>query len=307
VVTQSKILDVAMLDTYFILATTEDGKTWVESHDNMWDNGKDAAEEAERLNNYYRTCSWSHNRNRRYRVRRVVNTDSDNFMVREAAKNHNYLDLSKLPDYAFIVPWRLAHFHPEDKTKARFFRCVEDAVQEHYTVTRLPRFLTNYCDLPIEDCEEFLVDCGYYSGSASFEILRDADEIEMAYVHGPQSCMNDPDDYPLPDPHPARAYASPDLGVAVAKRGNDVTARAVVFPERKIYYRIYGHAKLLEAWLKSEGYRCTSADSAWRDARLMKIVYDDDYDNGYICPYLDMSLTVSVSRYGSQSCEGYIL
>jgi hypothetical protein len=246
-----------------------------------------------------------------------VDTDNDNFLARENAKGHNYIDKTKLPDYACMPYWRLAHFHPEDKTKARFFRDIEDAIAEKYLVCKLTRFLITHCELPIEECEDFLVDCGYYSGKAEFDILRDADAIERAYTDGPSSCMNDPDEYPLPSVHPARCYASPDLGLAIVKREGECTARAVVCPERKIFATIYGHSKLLEGWLKEQGYRRTRAWSAWRGLRLMKIKYDEF--ETILCPYLDMSDTVSKSRdgkylriagphgaYGARNCDGYL-
>jgi hypothetical protein len=228
---------------FFILAkSTDDGKTWTDEFDRKFETGAEAQDIAKRLNSHYKNIRW--------RVRRVIDTDSDNFVAREMAKNHELLDMSKLPSWAEAPYYRFAHLHPDDKTKVKFFSSVENAIIERWTVTRLTRYLTVHCDIPIENCEQFLIDIGYYSGKADFKILRNADEIESAYVNGPTSCMNDPDDYPLPDIHPARAYASPDLGLAVLYREDECVARAVVFPERKIYGRSYGHTKLLESFLK---------------------------------------------------------
>jgi hypothetical protein len=297
---------------FFILAISNDGGTsWEDDFENRYESGAEAQEEAKSLNRWYGSRSL-----RRYRVRRVVETDSDNFIAREQAKGHKFIDMTELPDHAYCPYYRLPHINPDKPREIRFFRSAEDAAVGRYTSCSMTRFFSSYCELNHQEFDDFLVEIGYYEGTAQLRILRDADEIERAYVDGPTSCMNDPDEYPLPDPHPARMYASPDLGVAVLERDGDCIARAVVNVERKIFHRVYGHGKVLKEELKKRGFRQTGAWSAWRGSRLLK-VYDEDYE-AYICPYLDMSRTVSRSRCGnylriagpmgslsSQCCAGF--
>lgn len=301
---------------FFILANSHDGgESWVDDFSETFTTGKEAQERVVYYRDYY--SSWRPEF--RSRVRKVVDTDSDNFIARELAKGHNFIDWSKLPAGVTIPPYHLAHFHPTEKGKVRFFRDTENAVEERYTVCSLTRFFATHMELAVEDFEDYLIEIGHYSGKSQFKILTTEEDIVAAYENGPTSCMNDPEDYPLVDPHPASVYASPDFAVAVMQRDGeaDITARAVISPVKKIYFRIYGHSKLLEAHLKEQGYRRTGAWSAWRGLRLKAIEYNGGWDEEYICPYLDMSETVSLSRckqylkiagphgrFSSRNCDG---
>jgi hypothetical protein len=271
--------------------------------ENTWQSGAEAQEEARRQNEWYKSRSdrFTSYANYRYRVRKVVDTDSDNYVAREMAKGHNFIDMSRVPKYVTIPNYYLAHIHPDDKNKVRFFPSVENAVEGRWLVVGLPRFLSHYMDMEAEDAENYLVEVGYYSGKSELKFLTKAEEIVSAYRNGPTSCMNDPDEYPLPDIHPATVYASPDLALAVLDRGggDGVSARTLCCPARKIYGRVYGHAKLLESKLKELGYRKTTAKSAWEGLRIQKIEYTDGDDEGdFLCPYIDVSATVRQSRDG---------
>lgn len=299
---------------FFILAYSRDGgKTWEDQFNNMFQTGEEAQKEAKDLNSYYK----SGNHGVRYRVRRVVDSDNDNFVNREKAKGFITVTTDGLPDYTYWPYWRLPHIDPENKRHVRFFRSLSDAIEGKYTSMLMSRFFGRSCDLESEDFDQKLIDMGFYDGVRHVEILRDADQIQDAYENGPCSCMNDPDNYPLGDIHPSRVYASPDLGLAVLKNGNDCVARTVIWPDKKIYGRIYGHSKLLADDLKKLGYRNTVAKTAWVGARLLKI-FDEGAD-AYVMPYLDMSPTVSSARggkyfriagdrgiYCSQECTGYL-
>lgn len=282
---------------FFILAQSRNGgKTWEDQFHQQFETGKEAQAEAKRFNDSSKR--WGNNQNR-WRVRQVVDTDGDNFVTREKAKNHKFIDWSKIEGKVWksCNPyWQLAHIDPTNSRHARFFRELPHAITGRYTSMLLTRFFSSHVGLEDEQFMDYVTELGFYEGQAEFEILRDPDEIEEAYANGPRSCMNDPEDYDLScnNYNPVRIYGSPDLGLAVLKRGTDVIARTVVFPERKIYARIYGHAKALKAELDKLGYRHTVAATPWRGARLLAI-YDQD-EGAYVCPYLDMSDTVSLSR-----------
>lgn len=295
---------------FFILAESRDGGvTWNDRFDlNRFESGQQAQERAK----HYNSFSGS-----RWRVRKVLDTDDDNYIAREAAKNLVVVTKDNLPDYVYWADYWFPHIDPDNKRNIRYFRTVQDAVTCKYTSMKMSRFFATVCELELEDFESKLLELGFYEGVREFKILRDADEIEAAYENGPRSCMNDPNDYPLGDIHPARAYASPDLGLAVIMCEDDCVARAVVRPDKKIYCTIYGHVSLLKDELKKLGYRKTHAVSAWRGARLLKIY--DNYTDAYVCPYLDMSATVSESRdgkylrmagrdgkFGAQNCDGFV-
>ena len=85
--------------------------------------------------------------------------------------------------------------------------------------------------------------------------------IETVYRRGPNSCMGHgrasydhrlDDDH---DIHPACVYGAGDLGVAFLRRGGRITARALVWPDRKVFGRIYGDEERLRRALDEAGYQ----------------------------------------------------
>jgi hypothetical protein len=94
--------------------------------------------------------------------------------------------------------------------------------------------------------------------------------------------------------HPVRVYGAGDLAIAytTGKSGN-VSERAICWPERKVYGRVYsdGSHRLVKL-LKAEGYREFSAKDL-EGARLLKMIYRDtkrdpaiDY---FVMPHIDAS------------------
>lgn len=283
----------------FILAFSRDGgKTWSDELHRTWKSGQKAQEECQRINQLNRErAHYSGSReygNHRYRVRQLLDTEDTNFYAREAAKGFTPLDF----DFEFQPqPCALVHINPDNPKQVRFFDDVTDAIRCHYTVMNLTRFLSSYMGENDNKIQEYLVKSGYYSGDYEFKITGNEAEILWAYENGPTSCMNDPDEYPLPNPHPCVVYAESDLAVAVIKRGDNCTARAVVWPEKKIYAKVYGHDKLLTEELEKAGYHCCFSHNRWRGARIRKIWDPDGF--AYLMPYIDMAMTLSKARGGN--------
>lgn len=87
--------------------------------------------------------------------------------------------------------------------------------------------------------------------------------------------------------HPAVVYADCDLGVAYRGPLSCVLQRAVVWPDRKQYVRIYGDGTLGQL-LERAGY---TKVTAFQGARIRRI---STPDGGFLMPYLDSELDVSV-------------
>ena len=81
------------------------------------------------------------------------------------------------------------------------------------------------------------------------------DEFEELYTKGPSSCMSHPIEKYLSPVHPVRMYVAGDLQLAYMKRDGRVVARSLVWPERKLYSRIYGDGGRIEPLLQKEGYK----------------------------------------------------
>jgi hypothetical protein len=90
--------------------------------------------------------------------------------------------------------------------------------------------------------------------------------------------------------HPVRAYTSPDLALAyTVDSAGKTTARAVVWPAKKIYSRLYANSDALARALQAQGYARAgyyenSSGRTFKDARMRRI--ETDCGN-YLMPYLD--------------------
>jgi hypothetical protein len=82
-----------------------------------------------------------------------------------------------------------------------------------------------------------------------------ADAIERVYTEGPESCMSHGEDNYDSHCHPVRVYGDSDLRLAyVTDAAGTPTARALVWPEKRLHARIYGDETLLAYLLKAAGY-----------------------------------------------------
>lgn len=81
------------------------------------------------------------------------------------------------------------------------------------------------------------------------------DEFESFYTTGPSSCMSHPADKYTSHIHPVRVYAAGDLALVYMKRDGRIVARALCWPEKKIYSRVYGDSGRIEPLLSKEGYK----------------------------------------------------
>lgn len=117
----------------------------------------------------------------------------------------------------------------------------------------------------------------------ALKIATTADDIEHVYTTGPSSCMSYAASDYRSSCHPVRAYGgSPDLQLAYIEPQEDrITARALIWPDKKIYSRIYGDEGRLKPLLVAAGYSSGSLSGA----RLRAI--RDDEGRGFVMPYVD--------------------
>ena len=140
----------------------------------------------------------------------------------------------------------------ETSCKVSFYLSPEDAVANRRTEMTLGRYLMRFYGVPNnatphkDSCQELsetnikaiVAEVKARAENGKIKIAMDADTIEKVYskMNGPSSCMAHPYtayDTKLPQ-HPVRMYAAGDLGVAYMTQGGRVTARAVVWPEKKL-------------------------------------------------------------------------
>ena len=139
--------------------------------------------------------------------------------------------------------------------------------------------------------ERFIAQCQQAAEDRKLKFAVTADDIESVYTtSGPNSCMSHSVEDYRSEVHPVRVYGDSDLQVAyIGTLGLKISARAVVWPERKTYVRTYGANTLIQAELERLGYtRDTDLDGA--HVRLI-----EEY-RGIVMPFIDGCDGASVSR-----------
>lgn len=141
------------------------------------------------------------------------------------------------------------------------------------------------------------------------------DEIVGVYTSpGPSSCMQYDDDASNwqnygrynPGRNPTFVYGAGDLAVAYLKNpSGKISARVLVWPEKKVYSRIYGDVERMEIALEQMGYECDVTEhnlnacnkGGFDGARLLRVVTDH---GRMIAPYID-------AQYGVQDKGDYLV
>lgn len=118
------------------------------------------------------------------------------------------------------------------------------------------------------------------------QLATDPDDIVRVYRNGPRSCMA--------GSQCVGVYGAGDLAIAYLEAVDDeITARALCWPERKVYGRVYGDAVRLVDALHAAGY-AEAPDRAFNGARLLKEQAPGEAAHCYTLPYLDRAYGVEI-------------
>jgi hypothetical protein len=180
--------------------------------------------------------------------------------------------------------WALHFPYPADKDHAKiaFTASEEHGLADRQTVMRPGAYLTKFYGdvLTPAQIQEWALAWATKFAPVTLQYATTADEIQAVYTTGPDSCMSHDAGSYVGRVHPTRAYAGPDLQVAYITDASRPTGRAVVWPDRKQYARIYGDYDRMKDALEREGY----APGDLCGARLAVLEADN---GGYHLPYLD--------------------
>lgn len=180
------------------------------------------------------------------------------------------------------IPGHYAHLSTDKDGLIAYTQDDVKGVGDKQTQIRPGRYLTRYYpELSAADVRRLVRDV---PRPATLAFARTADEIEHVYLVGPHSCMsNAADTYEGPC-HPVRVYGDSDIALAYAvPPGGKPTARALVWPERQRFGRIYGDEPLLEQLLGDVGF----TRGSFAGARIRRIPVEPDDDVRVVMPYLD--------------------
>lgn len=217
------------------------------------------------------------------------------------------LDKQSLLSIPAFIDWCLDH--PEVRRRMTETARAWDyaSVDEYYATQYTPRIRKALADEQRRHAIQFSSPVKFAGPLSSAdadadEIKRVGDLIERVYTNYASigaleaSCMRLPaESYSArvnrKRIHPTRAYVSPDVAIAyIADADGRTLARALCWPERKIYSRVYAANDALHAALQAQGYvksgyyGALSNARSFKGARLSRI--ETDCGN-FAVPYLD--------------------
>jgi hypothetical protein len=241
---------------------------------------------------------------------------SEDWQVRESGRFSSGEYLPVAWQYADFwrdrAPETLTHFCHRSKDKPAFIAYTESpekGARDIQTRLRPGVYLKRYFGDVLSDAEitQYARLHAMLSGETEYEIrfARTADEIEQVYITGPASCMSE-SARQYSGIHPVRVYGDSDLQLAYieAESGyhdEPIMARALVWPERKVYGRVYPTP---ERYYDSEREEAKAAQAAlirgleglgysrgdFEGAKIRKI---ESRDHGHVMPYPDGVQSVS--------------
>lgn len=255
----------------------------------------------------------------RVRLARIV---TEAWRLREAGRlaDGSYVPL---PAWWQAAPWwqgsvpardHFAHM-ASDGARIAFTENAEKGAADIQLVLSATKYLARYFSdvLPSHEIARIGLDL-----RAQFFELKMSDKAEdfvKVYVEGSiSSCMAKKPSYYSSKCHPVEVYATGDLHIAWIEDTSadedefNLIARAIVWPEKKTYTRIYyhdtaGHDQMEKA-LSDLGY--TKKSRGFTGARLERI----EQDGGFVAPYLDMQCSVTddgdylvIDPHGEIECD----
>ncbi len=202
--------------------------------------------------------------------------------------------------------WVHVSVHPEKPDMIAYTRTLKDGMRDRQVRVKLGRYLAQTFGDKLSDQKIAQLVAQHNEHQCEklrWHIAMTPKRIETVYRRGPNSCMSksrryfDRDIDTVHDAHPTSIYGAGDLGVAFLRREGRITARVLVWPERKVYGRVYGDAERLCRALHEAGYQSEYdhrkavkdaggdqfVDGGFNGARLLKLEVDDVL----VAPYMD--------------------
>lgn len=203
------------------------------------------------------------------------------------------------------VKWMkyLPRVSKDNPSQVAFYESEEKRRAGRLTRTKPGRFLRRCFtkdELSDQGVEELANEWIATYSPQDIHVLTCPDEIEAAYTERRfGSCMGYARSHYSSSEHPVRVYGSTDavksdLAVAViydagAEQGDfeNIAARCIVWPDKKIYGRLYGDVGKMKFQLETAGY----SEGNFTGARIR---YIKDGPGPAVCPYIDVADSVSI-------------
>jgi hypothetical protein len=181
------------------------------------------------------------------------------------------------------------HIDPDDPTKVRFIANQEDGLAGRYTSMSPGRFINKFIGGGFDprQIDRWCAQMGLDQTTSELRLAKTAEDIIRVYNDGPHSCMAYPLDHPVFGHlriHPVSVYGDSDLAVAYIERYDEITARCLVWPEKKQHGRIYGDRERLVERLKENNY---VENWNFTGAKIRKVLNPQLRFSQLVVPYLD--------------------
>lgn len=184
-----------------------------------------------------------------------------------------------------------AHLDKTDPTKIAFTEDEKLGVIDRVTATSPGRYLSRFYPDIDDDRRRKLIAAIDPNGDIIFGFKPE--DFEYVYLNGPGSCMDSKHEFPKAQVWPTSIYGAGDLAIAYSKnRQGRIQSRAVVWPEKKLFGRVYGDVQRFKSALESEGYTSLwdvaahSSIGHFHGAKLLKIE-SETQPGWFIAPYFD--------------------
>lgn len=190
------------------------------------------------------------------------------------------------------------HFAHPSKEKPgwiAYTKNAEDGMKDKQTVVRPGSYLKTYFERIMDHygcSERRLVEQFMLAfGPIEVKFASTAEEIISVYDRGPPTCMNGAKRWAGDGRNPAWVYAYGDLQVAYLGDLTKASARVLVWPEKKIFSRVYGDIARLTNGLERLGYKWGAPIGA-KISRLKLRDVKFDPNRGppvhcFVAPYID--------------------
>lgn len=189
------------------------------------------------------------------------------------------------PDDVFsTIQTHYAHLSTSHPGLIAYTPSDEYGVQDRQIRTKPGRYLQQFCGhfLTNEQIADYAAKCS--AEHIGLKIATTADDIERVYIGGPHSCMSH---RPSSESfrghcHPTRVYGDSDLAIAYTGDIDSASARAIVWQDKHLYGRTYGHCTLIEKLLSDAGFSYGSMVGA-----KIRAIEDENDNDRWIMPYID--------------------
>lgn len=214
----------------------------------------------------------------------------------------------KRPPYLALLERDPSHYlHLADKRPGRlaYTRNAENGQQDKQTIISLQGYIELYFP-GIEPWQKEMIEAAHAGMALEEDDLKFAstpDEITSVYTNYDSSCSQvaascmryEAGNFSgSPEQHPCSVYGAGDLAVAYLTNASGRTiARALCWPEKKVYTRVYAGSDRIHRLLQQRGfvksgqyYSDGEKGKSLAGARLLRIEHDD-YSDVFLAPYVD--------------------